>query len=152
MMKHLCSLTVPVLLVTLFLASCASGSADKRVPELADEMCGCFEGFKKTVTAEELEVLKSVSSAAHPQEELTNAFRQMDTDKATAFAMKMKSLGEKDSPVFKCLEGFDRKHGKETTTDKKTLTEKLLARLQGMDCTVGAAMVNLSLGKNVAVR
>lgn len=152
MMKRLCSAALPVLMSAIFFVSCSSGSADKKVPELADEMCSCFGEFKKTVTDEEMKLLKSVSSAAYPQEELTNAFRQMDTEKAASFALKLKSLGEKESPVFKCLEGFDRKHGKETTTDKKALTEKLLARLQALDCTVGAAMVNLSLGKNVTAR
>lgn len=137
-----------VSLLLIFFSSCKEGSADRKVPRLATEMCDCFETFKKTVDPDELNILKNISSAANPQEELSLAFRMMDEERATAFAIKMKSLGEKNSSVYKCLEAFDQKYGKETTGDKKALTEKLLSELQGLDCTIGAAMVNLGLGKS----
>ena len=59
----------------------------------------------------------------------------------------MKSIGDRNSPVFKCLDAFDKKHSKETTTDKEKLTEKLLKELQSNQCNIGAAIINLSLKK-----
>lgn len=136
-----------LLLVMASFQSCKQGSADKKVPEIAAEMCGCFDEFKKTLTPEDLEVMKAVSLASKPDEVLKGEFSKMDPAKAVSFSGKMQSVGDKKSAVYKCLEEFDKKHARETTADKKALTEKLLARLQAMNCTIGAAMVNLSLRK-----
>lgn len=135
---------VPVLAL---LTSCTEGSADKKVPELADEMCHCFDDFSKSVSENEMAIFKEVSTAAQPQKVLTEAFAKMETAEATGLAEKMKSIGDRNSAVFKCLEAFDKKHGKETTTDKEKLTEKLLNKLQSNQCNIGAAIINLSLRK-----
>jgi len=127
--------------------SCTEGSADKKVPELADEMCHCFDDFSKSVSEKEMAIFKDVSAAAQPQKVLTEAFAKLEAGEATGLAEKMKSIGDRNSPVFKCLEAFDKKNSKETTTDKEKLTEKLLKKLQSDQCNIGAAIINLSLKK-----
>jgi hypothetical protein len=60
----------------------------------------------------------------------------------------MQSIGTKGSDVYSCMEEFDKKHSKETTTDKKALTQKLYKQMnENGNCPVGAAIINLSLAK-----
>ncbi|MBK6826603.1 MAG: hypothetical protein IPG86_06970 [Chitinophagaceae bacterium] len=140
-------LTLIIVPVLVMMASCTEGSADKKVPELADEMCNCFDEFSKSVSEKEMGIFKEVSTAAQPQKVLTDAFAKLEAAEATGLAEKMKSIGDRNSPVFKCLDAFDKKHSKETTTDKEKLTEKLLKELQSNQCNIGAAIINLSLKK-----
>ena len=140
-------MTLVFVFVLAMVSSCAEGSADKKVPELANEMCHCFDDFSKSVSEKEMAIFKDVSTAEQPQKVLTEAFAKMDTEEATGLAEKMKSIGDRNSAVFKCLDAFDKKHGKETTTDKEKLTEKLLKKLQSNQCSIGAAIINLSLRK-----
>jgi hypothetical protein len=136
---------LPVFFSIIIILSACKGSADKKVPEFASEMCGCFDSFKQSITPEEMNIFKEVSVAEYPQEVLQNAIKKMDGSKAAAFTEKIKSVGEKTSPVYVCIQEFDKKHVKETTQDKKALTEKLFAQLQANNCIIGAAIINLSL-------
>jgi hypothetical protein len=140
-------MTLIIVPALAMMASCTEGSADKKVPELADEMCNCFDDFSKSVSEKEMGIFKEVSASAQPQKVLTEAFAKLEAAEATGLAEKMKSIGDRNSPVFKCLEAFDKKHSKETTTDKEMLTEKLLHKLQSNQCNIGAAIINLSLKK-----
>ncbi len=51
-----------LLFASLLLVSC-SGSADNKVPELASEMCGCFDPVEKSMSADALALMKNVSTA-----------------------------------------------------------------------------------------
>ncbi len=136
---------LPLLFSVIIVITACKGTADKKVPELAEEMCSCFDSIKQNTTPEEMTVFKEVSVAAYPQEVLQNAVKKMDAAKAAAFAEKLKSVGDKTSPVYVCLQQFDKKHEKETVQDKKAFTEKLFAQLQANNCVIGAAIVNLGL-------
>lgn len=138
-----------IIYITLasILLSCGQGSADKKVKQLAGEMCSCFDEFKKNISEKEMQVFITVSTAANPQQAITNTMRQMNPDEANAFADKLKTIGDKNAPLFQCLQAFDKKHGQETTKDKQALTQNLLHELHTMNCTIGAAIMNLSLGK-----
>jgi hypothetical protein len=132
----------------VFLAACSSGSADKKVPELANEMCDCFTNFQKDLSPEAMDLLKKVATSASPQADLSAGIGKLKPEDAVAFSKKFASIGEKGSDVFACMEAFDKKHGKETTKDKKGLTEKLLKEMQtNTNCPVGATVVNLGLSK-----
>lgn len=139
-MKHL----IKTLVVILLLNSC-SGSADKKAPELANEMCGCFDNFQNSMSADAKKLMKAVSVAAKPQEVLMSGMSDLKPDDAKAFAEQLKAIGDKNSSILKCMEAFDKKHGKETTSDKNALIEKLLMEMQkDGNCYVGAAIVNLN--------
>jgi hypothetical protein len=89
--------------------------------------------------------MKEVSTAAKPQEVLMAGIAKLKPEDAKSFGEQLKSIGDKNSTVFKCLQDFDKKHAAETTTDKKALTEKLLMEMQKSGgCYVGAAIVNLN--------
>lgn len=142
--------TISSLLGLFLLASCSSGSADKKVPELANEMCACFTNFQKELSPEVVAVLKKVGASANPQQELMSSMTGFKPEDATAFGEKFASIGKKGSDVFNCLQAFDKKHGKETTKDKKALTESMLKQmLADASCPVGAAVVNLGLSNGV---
>lgn len=135
---------------SLLFFSCDSGSADKKVPELASEMCGCFDTFQQSLSPGVKELMKAVSVAANPQAEMMQGMSKLKPDEAASFSEKLKSIGTKGSEVFNCMEAFDKKHAKETTKDKKALTEKLLTEMQATgNCHTGAAIVNLSLRSGV---
>jgi Sec-independent protein translocase protein TatA len=139
-MKYLLKISVVVML----LLSC-KGSADKKAPELANDMCGCFDGFQSNLSEDAKKLMKEVSTAAKPQEVLMAGMTKLKPKVAKVFAEQLKTLGDKNSTVFKCMQEFDKKHAKETTTDKDALTEKLLMEMQRKgNCYVGAAIVNLN--------
>lgn len=132
----------------LFVFAGCSGSADKKIPELANEMCYCFTKFEQSLSPEGKKLMKAVSVSANPQTEMMTEMSMLKPEDAAAFAEKLKSIGTKGSEVYACMEAFDKKHGKETTTDKGALTEKLLTEMQrNTNCPVGAAIVNLSQSK-----
>lgn len=138
-----------ILPVMLLLGACQSGSADKKVPQLAGEMCDCFTKFQASLTPEGRALMKEVSVSGDPQADLVEGMSKLKPGDAVEFSKKMSSMGDRNSELFKCMEAFDKKHGKETTKDKKALTEKLLSEMQGKtDCPVGAAIINLSLARD----
>lgn len=132
--------------VLFVLASCGSGSADKKIPELANEMCDCFTGFQKDLSPGVLALLKKVSVSASPREEMQQGLAKLNPEEAQAFIEKFKQISDKGSAVNQCMQAFDQRHAKETTRDKKALTEKLLKQMQGFtNCPAGAAVVNIGL-------
>jgi hypothetical protein len=136
---------VPVFLLT---GACQSGSADKKVPQLANEMCDCFTKFQASLTPEGRSLMKEVSVSGDPQADMIAGMSKLKPEDAVDFSKKMSSMGDKSSELYRCMEAFDKKHGKETTKDKKALTEKLLSEMQGKtDCPAGAAIINLSLAR-----
>ncbi len=136
--------------IVLFLSACSTGSADKKVPELAAEMCDCFTNFQKDLSPDAMALLKKVATSASPQTELTTGIGKLKTEDALVFSQKFSAIGTKGSEVFNCLQTFDKKHEKETTKDKKGLTEKMLKEMQtNTNCPVGATVINLSLAKGV---
>lgn len=144
-MKSLCSL----LFVSIILLSC-SGSADRKVTELADDMCGCFDSFEKSLSSDAQALMKTVSTADNPQAAMMTGISKLKQDDAMAFSEKLKSIGAKGSPVSSCMENFDKKHSKETTKDKKALMEKLLKAMRAKgNCPAGAAIVSLGLKQGV---
>ena len=135
--------------IVLSLTAC-SGSADKKVHELANEMCDCFTNFQKTISADAKEMMKAVSTSSNAQSEMMKGIAKLKPEDATDFGEKLRSVGTKGSDVYVCMEAFDKKHSKETTKDKEALTEKMLAEMQkNGNCPVGAAIVNLSLKKSI---
>jgi len=143
-------LSLPLLTLLIAFTSCSSGSADKKVPELANEMCGCFDNFQQSLSAETKDLMRAVSVAANPQTEMMQGMSKLKPEEAASFSEKLKSIGTKGSEVYNCMEAFDKKHAKETTKDKKALTEKLLTEMQAIgNCPTGAAIVNLSLSSGV---
>jgi DNA-directed RNA polymerase subunit F len=139
-MKHVLKISV----IALILSAC-SGSADKKTPELANEMCGCFDSFQNNLSEDAKKLMKEVSTAAKPQEVLMAGMAKLKPEDAKTFGENLQSIADKNSTVFKCLQEFDKKHAKETTADKKALTEKLLMEMQKSgNCYVGAAIVNLN--------
>lgn len=139
-----------ILIVSLFsiITSCSSGSADKKVPALANEMCGCFDKFQQSLSADAVTLMKNVSTAADAQTEMMSGISKLKPEDAASFGEKLKSIGTKGSEVYTCMEAFDKKHSKETTKDKNALMEKLLTEMQAnVNCPVGAAIVNLGLAK-----
>ncbi len=139
-MKRLLKISVVVSL----LSSC-KGSADNKAPELANAMCDCFDSFQNNLSADAKKLMKEVSTAAKPQEAMMAGMAKFTPEDAKAFADQLKTIGDKNSSVFKCLQDFDKKHANETTADKKALTDKLLMEMQkDGGCYVGAAIVNLN--------
>ena len=132
---------------SVLLLSC-SGSADNKVPELAGEMCGCFDGIQKSCSADVINLLKEVSTAADPEAALMKGITRLKTEDAKKLTESLAEMGNANSAVFKCMEAFDKKHEKETTSDRTALTEKLLMQMQKAgNCNTGAAIINLGLSK-----
>jgi hypothetical protein len=131
----------------MLLFSC-SGTADNKVPELASEMCGCFDAMQKNLSPDAAALFKEVAEAKDPQSALMNGMTKLKPDDAKKLTEALAAMGDKNSAIFKCMEAFDQKHAKETTKDRTELSEKLLAAMQkNGTCNTGAAIVNLGLSK-----
>lgn len=140
-------LIYPAALFIIVLSAC-SGTADNKVPELANEMCDCFTNFQQTISADAKDLMKAVAVSSDAQSEMMKGIAKLKPEDATDFGEKLRAVGTKGSDVYSCMEAFDKKHSKETTKDKEALTEKLLAEMRkNGNCPVGAAIVNLSLKK-----
>lgn len=138
-----------LLFVTIILVSC-SGSADKKVTELADEMCGCFDKFEQSLSPEAKTLMKNVSTAADPQSTMMTGISKLKKEDAMVLAGKLQSMAVRGSDISACMENFDKKHSKETTRDKKALMEKLLEAMRAKgNCPVGGAIVSLGLKQGI---
>jgi hypothetical protein len=141
------TLIVPAVIFLLY--SCKPGSADKKVPELANEMCDCFSALQKRFDTESVELLKLVSTSTNPKRVLQDGISKMTPEKSSFFTRQIQSLGDKNSKVYLCLQDFDKKHGKETTKSKGMLKRNLLKELQQKnDCFTAAAMINLDIHRS----
>lgn len=133
--------------MSALLFSCA-GTADSKVPELANEMCGCFDALQKDLSPEVAALFKEVAIAKDPQQTLVSGIAKLKPEDAKKLTETLAAMGDKNSAVFKCMEDFDKKHAAETTANRISLTEKLLAAMQkNGNCNAGAAVVNLGLSK-----
>ena len=142
--------SVYVSLFTLVLLASCSGSADKKVPELANEMCGCFDAVEKKLSPDALTLMKTVSTAEDPQSAMMSGIGKLKQEEAVSLAEQLKSIGTKGSAVADCMQNFDKNHIKETTKDKKALMEKLLKEMRANgNCPVGAAIVSLGIKQGI---
>jgi hypothetical protein len=139
----------PLLFVAVLLVSC-SGTADNKVPELADEMCGCFDKFDQSLSPEAKTLMKNVSTAADPQSTMMTGISKLKKEDAMLLAEKLQSMAVKGSDISTCMENFDKKHSKETTKDKQALMMKLLEAMRAKgNCPVGGAIVSLGLKQGI---
>lgn len=142
--------TYLVLILGILFQSCSSGSADKKVPELANEMCDCFTGFQTDLSPDVKSLLKKVALSATPRQEMQEGLAKLKPEEAGPFIEKFKQISDRTSAVNKCMQEFDTRHAKETTKDKKLLTEKMLKEMQANEnCPAGAAVVNIGLEQQV---
>lgn len=134
-------------IITLFLASC-SGSADKKVPQLANEMCDCFQSFDKDLSPAGKELFQKMIHAENPQSVLQKGIAALPADESKQLVAKIQSLTNKDSEVFKCITAFDERNKHETIKDRKDFTQKIFQQMKVSGaCTTGTAMMALSLYK-----
>lgn len=140
-----------VLPAILFIfSSCGSGSADRKVPELATEMCKCFESMNKGLSPAATALYKEVASATKPSATLKNGLENMDPAEAAAVSTSLMSLDDENSEIAKCMEAFDRKYEKETTRDRKSLFNNLLEEMRkNSTCPIGAAMINITIEEGI---
>ena len=137
------------LMTAIIFSACSSGSADKKVPELANEMCDCFSSFQKDLSSDAIELMKKVAQSENPQQEMAAGISKLKPEDAASFGKKLSSIADKGSDVYNCMQAFDNKHSKETTGNKKDFTEKMLKIMQeNNSCPVGAAIVNLGFSKD----
>ena len=90
---------LPAILLTALFYSCG-GSADKKIPQLADEMCGCFESMQKTYSEDILKLLKDVSLAAEPQQALMSGMSKLKPEDAKKLTETLAEMGDKNTTVF----------------------------------------------------
>jgi hypothetical protein len=135
-----------VLPALLFVFSSCGGSADKKVPELASEMCKCFESMQKELSPVAQAFYKDVAKAAKPSAAFQNGLDNMDSVEAEAIRAGLLNIDEKDSKVNQCMEAYERKYEKETTRDEDGLVRKVLEEMRKNNaCPLGAAIVNLGI-------
>lgn len=135
-----------VLPAMLFIFSSCGGSADKKVPELASDMCKCFESMQKELSPVAQEFYKEVAKSTKPAATFQNGLENMDSAEAGAIRAALMNIDDKDSKVNQCMEAYERKYAKETTRDEDGLVRKVLEEMRkNNSCPLGAAIVNLGI-------
>jgi predicted transcriptional regulator with HTH domain len=133
--------SVSVLAIILaFLSACSSSSS--KVPVYANDMCGCFETVQKKIDAEGLAVLEKVVNSETPQQTLQKEMAALKPEKTMALAEVFASVGNKESDVFKCLEGFDKRHNDSKSTSRKDLALEIAMKMkENKSCLLGAVVM-----------
>lgn len=143
-MKRILFTILPAMLFVF--SSCGGGTADGKVPELANEMCHCYESMQQTLSPAALQLYKDVAKATDPSAAFQAGLAKLDKAEADTIARSLMNITNSDSKVYLCLQEYDRRHEKETTRDKKKLLRKLLTELQkNTACPLSAAIVNLGI-------
>ena len=129
-------------LFLLLIVSCHS--ADSKIPALAADMCGCFDTLKTGLSTETLAVLEKVKDSPDPQKTLQEELAKLAPETAQQLIKTLSEMGNSSSSTSLCMEAIDKKYGKETTTDKKLLMQKVANEMtKNKDCLVGAAIIKL---------
>jgi GTP cyclohydrolase FolE2 len=143
-MKRLLLMTLPVL--SFIFSSCGGGTADGKVPELASEMCQCYESMQQSLTPAAMQLYKDVAKASDPSVAFQAGLAKLNRAETDTVARGLMRVTSASSPVYQCLKAYDKKHEKETTRDKNALLRKLLVELQkNTACPLSAAIVNLGI-------
>ncbi|MBL7727395.1 MAG: hypothetical protein JNM68_06920, partial [Dinghuibacter sp.] len=110
-MRYILLLLAPV---ALFFSSCG-GTADGKVPELASEMCKCYESMQTGISPAALQFYKDVAKSADPATEFKTGLEKLNPEDAQAVGKEFMKITQPGSTVYSCLQAYDRKHEKETT-------------------------------------
>lgn len=133
--------------VLLFLASC-NGTADKKVPQLANAMCDCFQSIDKELSPAARELFLKMTETENPQLMLQKGMTSLSADESKKLTEQIQLLTNRQSEVFQCIKAFDEKNKKETISNRKEFTRKIFKQMKASgNCTTGAAMMALSLYK-----
>lgn len=131
--------------MVLLLASCG-GTADSKVPELASEMCRCYESLQAVNSPAIQQFYKDVAKA----EDVSSAFKanltKLSPEEAQTVAKDFSKITQSGTEVNNCIQAFDRKHAKETTSNKMKLMKRIVAEMQkNNNCQIGTIVLDMGI-------
>ncbi len=139
-------LVTPVCLI-LLVGIIACNTAENKVPQMADDFCGCFRTLEDSLSAEAKQLLTKASTASDPDTAMSNAMLGMSDEKKVSLGMEMmsfQSVQDPNSPISKCMKEIEKKYKSERTTDKKKFGAKLIRELESKKgCEVTTAIMKL---------
>jgi hypothetical protein len=143
MKKFLMMLAVAGSVATI---SCKS-SADKKMPELANDICNCMSMLEKDLSADAKKIITDAASASDPSTAMQKAMMDIPADKQMEIASEMMKMGEmqdQSKGVGACMKKLQDKYEDVKTMDSdKTILKKVIAALEEKKCNFAATIMKL---------
>jgi hypothetical protein len=132
-----------VSLVTIFLALlCSCSSSGSKTEAYAADMCGCFEAEQKKLDADVIAMLEKVRNSQTPQVTLQLELPKLAPEKIKVVTEVFQSIGDKNAPTSKCLEGFDKRHADSKSTDRKQMALDIAEKMkENKTCLLGSTVI-----------
>jgi hypothetical protein len=129
-----------VIIVLALLCSC--GSSSSKMETYAADMCGCFEAEQKKLDVESIAMLEKVRNSPTPQLTLQLELPKLAPEKIKTVTEVFQSIGDKNAPTSKCLEGFDKRHAYSKSTDRKQMALDIAEKMkEHKSCILGSTVI-----------
>ncbi len=141
-MRYILLLLAPV---ALFFSSCG-GTADGKVPELASEMCRCFESMQAESSPAIQQFYKDAAKSENASTAFKSGLEKLTPEEAQVVAKDFAKITQRGTDINNCIEKFDEKHKKETTREKMKLMKRIVSEMQkNVNCPVGAIVLGMGI-------
>lgn len=125
------------IIVSIF--SCNSSSSN--VSKLANSMCDCFVAAESKLDAETAAVFQKVAESENPQQMLQQEMAKLSPGRTKIITDIISMVSDKDSPISKCLNEFDKKHPESKSLNRKQMALDIIAEMKKNKCTVGTVVM-----------
>lgn len=133
------------LVLSVMFAAC--GTADQKVPAIADDFCNCFKKLEGSMSEGAKDLLLKAAESAAPESTLQSSLMALEEDKRMAIAQEMMAFQDAQDPsseLNKCIKSLEDKYKDDKTRDKKKFGEKLLSELKSKKgCEVTYAIMKI---------
>jgi ABC-type phosphate/phosphonate transport system substrate-binding protein len=122
-------------------------TAESKTPDIATDMCGCFNLLKDSLPAEGIKVFEKAATSATPQETFTTEMKSIPVEIAQKVNAALMSTAKDGSPVNDCLKEIDKKY-KTPTNDEQVMAQKMVDALKDKKgCEIMLALMRMNLKK-----
>jgi hypothetical protein len=130
------------LALCILLVSCSSGASN--IPQLANDMCKCFESAQMKMDAETVAFFELVKNSDNQQLTLQQEMAKLKPEKLKTVTDIILSVGNKESDVYKCLSDFDKNHTGTKTTNRQKLATDIAAKMkEDKSCVLGSVVMSM---------
>lgn len=135
--------------MSLIVASCST--ADKKVPQIAEDFCNCFSKMEKEMSAESKRIFKTAANASDPEQVLQDELLKLEGETQTQVNEEFMAFGEledENSEVGRCMKSVEKKYDNSYTFNESKFMDKVIKELENkLGCDFTASL--LKVGKKV---
>lgn len=137
-----------LLIISLALVIASCSSVDKKVPEIATEICNCFSSLDKQMSPDLKAIFIKAGAADKPQEALGDELLSQEPAKRDSLMKELQTLiiiGDPSSELNKCMNDFKKRYSGGKTKNRDKFYANLFAELEGKPgCQLALAAFKIS--------